>query len=472
MKKVVISLFLFVFCLCLSGCKTLVKNTTLSSIVKDETFNDAFVTSFGSDVRFTVEYNDLKEQEFYKNIMNSKVKSTDVLPDVIPSWGLIIKSDNNKIKIESLSDLYVEYNDKWYLIDCTKEDKIALHNYLLVGREPTYKLTVQNDTEMELIGIKCEYQYGKEVEVKMEYDMAVETFVYLNGKMIGELNGSNSVKFNMPNEDSVLTINYLESEMYKLTVIDNFGLINKKLYNYYFLEEMIIFTISHELYDQIEVTINGEVIEGRDPLLQNSANKMYIFKMPKNDSEIVVYVNGLSDYSCEDDLHHYDEKIKKVDATNLYIKESTCKRCGKVIQEEIAKIKLFTETIFMSYQSVGHLFEEFVSEFKLSNKKYLIIDSADAYFNVYPKIPSMNTELLTEENAEEFFKDNIIVLHIRYISGTLNSVPVNYYYNLEDKNITMEYINDMGGMDVTCVFLGNTIDLITIPKAYYNEIVK
>ena len=33
-----------------------------------------------------------------------------------------------------------------------------------------------------------------------------------------------------------------------------------------------------------------------------------------------------------------------------------------------------------------------------------------------------------------------MVLHIRYISGTLDFVPVNYYYNTVLNNIIMEYI--------------------------------
>ena len=43
--------------------------------------------------------------------------------------------------------------------------------------------------------------------------------------------------------------------------------------------------------------------------------------------------------------------------------------------------------------------------------------------------------------------------------------------NVNEKTITMEYINDVPEV-VLQVFLGNTIDIITIPKEYYNKINK
>lgn len=76
--------------------------------------------------------------------------------------------------------------------------------------EKTYNLTIQNETDYVLEGNKDNYKAGEEVEIKMTYEDYVVTYVHLNGKNIGWLNGTNSLKFNMPNEDSVLTINYSE----------------------------------------------------------------------------------------------------------------------------------------------------------------------------------------------------------------------------------------------------------------------
>ena len=337
-----------------------------------------------------------------------------------------------------------------------------------IGNSETYKLTIQNDSSNELIGIKNEYKAGEEVEVKMEYDMAVETYVFLNGELLGTLNGSNSLKFNMPEKDSTLVVTYTNGKIFKLNVIDNFDLIEEELNEYYAPEEIIIFHISHELYDNITVTINGEVEEGIDPLIGTNNFKTYLVRMSEGECEIKVTVNGLSDYSCNDNLHHYEEEIKKVD--NSYIKESTCKLCGEIVQEEITKIKLDTTILYFGSYS-DYSFELFVKEYNLSNRKYLIIDNVESYYEIYPNIPRMNKELLSEEEADEFFKDNIMVLHIRYISGTLDFVPVNYYYNTIVNNIIMEYTNDVSG-DYVTQFLGNTLDIITIPKEYYNKINK
>ena len=227
----------------------------------------------------------------------------------------------------------------------------------------------------------------------------------------------------MPAKDSVLTISYSE-EIYKVNVIDNFGLIEEVLNDYYAPEETIIFHVSHELYDNITVTINGKEEEGIDPLIGTNNFKTYLVRMSEGECEIKVTVNGLSDYSCNDNLHHYEEEIKKVD--NLYIKESTCKLCGEIVQEEITKIKLDTTILYFGSYSDDNSFELFVKEYNLSNREYLIIDNVEAYYEIYPNIPRMNKKLLSEQEADEFFKDNIMVLHIRYISGSLTFVPVNY----------------------------------------------
>ena len=106
-----------------------------------------------------------------------------------------------------------------------------------IGNSETYELTIQNQTEYELIGIKNEYKADEEVEIKMIYADDVCTFAFLDGELLGELTGIDSIKFNMPAKDSVLTISYSE-EIYKLNVIDNFGLIEEDLNGYYAPEEI------------------------------------------------------------------------------------------------------------------------------------------------------------------------------------------------------------------------------------------
>ena len=80
--------------------------------------------------------------------------------------------------------------------------------YMNSNGEEIYELTIQNQTEYELIGIKNEYKADEEVEVKMYYADDVCTFAFLDGELLGELTGIDSIKFNMPAKDSVLTISY------------------------------------------------------------------------------------------------------------------------------------------------------------------------------------------------------------------------------------------------------------------------
>ena len=94
------------------------------------------------------------------------------------------------------------------------------------NEEKTYNLNIQNDTDYELINIKDNYKEDEEVVVKLEYEDNVETFVYLNDEYIGYLNGRNHIKFKMPKENSTLKISYeylgiIPTGTYKLNIIDN-----------------------------------------------------------------------------------------------------------------------------------------------------------------------------------------------------------------------------------------------------------
>ena len=131
MKKILVSVFLLVFGLCLAGCETIVEYASLSSITKDEEFTSAYISSVNGDAQvLPVDFDVLKEKEFYKNIMNSSAKPTDVLPEVVPMWSLVIKSDSNQLVIDNLGNLYAEFNDNLYHILCSENDYVALDEFL------------------------------------------------------------------------------------------------------------------------------------------------------------------------------------------------------------------------------------------------------------------------------------------------------------------------------------------------------
>ena len=131
MKKILFSMFLLVFCLCLAGCQTIVEYASLSSITKHEEFTSAYISSVNGDAQVLhVDFDNLKEKQFYKNIMNSSAKPTDVLPEAVPMWSLVIKSDSNQLVIDKLGNLYAEFNDNWYHILCSENDYVALDEFL------------------------------------------------------------------------------------------------------------------------------------------------------------------------------------------------------------------------------------------------------------------------------------------------------------------------------------------------------
>lgn len=132
-------------------------------------------------------------------------------------------------------------------------------------------------------------------------------------------------------------------------------------------------------------------------------------------------------------------------------------------------VKLNTEIIFGSYASMGKEFESFLTEFNLFNARYLIIDSAEEFINFYTNLPLTDVEINSTESLNNYFKNYVIVVNLRYISGTEALVPVEYYYNFDEPEIKRMFINDIYGGQYE-VFLGYCIDIIEIPKEFYETL--
>lgn len=166
---------------------------------------------------------------------------------------------------------------------------------------------------------------------------------------------------------------------------------------------------------------------------------------------IYIYYNGLI-YTLTE---AYESSILTLeDLTNLL---QICLQ-----KENFDNIPLKTEIYFGPYPSWGDEFEEFFKEFNLFNSNYMINDY-ESYINVYSKIPNLELELYDEEWANEFFNNNLLIVMGRCISGSTDYVPVNYYYNTDSNEIIFKYKNQIG--DAVCdVFIGYSIDIITLPK--------
>ena len=205
MKKILVSMFLLVFGLCLVGCSVPpepLDPTTLGDLFTDYGFESLYLDQ---DNVNKMSVGTLQQEEFYQELSSLKVELRKSVVDeldlyhTVYFWSVLSK-EKNYINFFGQDDkiMYatVYFNDKVFEVETNVEVFVELINYVSI-KDKNYKLTIQNDSSNELIGIKNEYKAGEEVEVKMEYDMAVETYVFLNGELLGTLNGSNSLKFNM-----------------------------------------------------------------------------------------------------------------------------------------------------------------------------------------------------------------------------------------------------------------------------------
>ena len=279
--------------------------------------------------------------------------------------------------------------------------------------ESLYKLTIQNDSSNELIGIKNEYKAGEEVEVKMEYDMAVETYVFLNGELLGTLNGSNSLKFNMPEKDSTLVVTYTNAEIYKVNVIDNFNLLRKPLKSYYIPGEEVEVILQFLSGPRVGIVLNGNKIETTGELVEG-LGELFTFTMPNTDSVIYITYNDIICNPDNDEHHKWDEgKHQQVPGGGHDELVYTCEYCGyhKYVDftyemqiEELATIvenelkTLNTEKIII--KDLIKMLEDILVEYDLTDTQ---IKEIEVCVSVLEKLDEFDE--ITKEELEELYKN-------------------------------------------------------------------
>lgn len=288
----------------------------------------------------------------------------------------------------------------------------AKFNVLTIKEEVFYKLTIHNDSSNELIGIKEEYKAGEEVEVKMEYDMAIETYVFLNGELLGTLNGSNSLKFNMPDKDSSLVLTYTNAEIYKVNVIDNFGLLIIPLKQYYAPGETVQVITKFLSGPSIDVKVDGQFLEVKEAATFGYYG--YEFIMPEKDVEIAILYNGLINQPCEENAHKWDEgKHQQVPGGGHDELVYTCEYCGyhKYVDftyemqiEELTTIvenelkTLNTEKIII--KDLIKMLEDIFVEYDLTDTQ---IKEIEVCVSVLEKLDEFDE--ITKEELEELYKN-------------------------------------------------------------------
>ena len=218
MKKTFVSMFLLIFGLCLVGCSVPpepLDPTTMGDLFTNYGFESVYLDQ---DNVNKMSIGTLQQEEFYQELSSLKVELRKGVVDELDLYHTVyfwsyVSKEKNYINFFGQDDkiMYatVYFNDKVFEVETNVEVFVELINYVSI-KDKNYKLTIQNQTASEFIGIKNEYKADEEVEVKMIYEDCVCTFAFLDGELLGELTGINSIKFNMPAKDSVLTISYSE----------------------------------------------------------------------------------------------------------------------------------------------------------------------------------------------------------------------------------------------------------------------
>lgn len=155
--------------------------------------------------------------------------------------------------------------------------------------------------------------------------------------------------------------------------------------------------------------------------------------------------------------------------------DGCCDICKYKLDSNLTESGLNTTSMFYPNHNTGPEILDFFRGEDQTVKKYLIIDDSKQYFEIFSKLPSggiieksSTYKLFTETKATLFFTNNVIIIKLRFISGSIDFVPVNYFYEHQSHNINMEYRKlSKGTIVVKDVFLGCALDIIECPKEYF-----
>lgn len=277
MKKILICMFLLVFELCLVGCETTIEYSTLSEITKSEEFNNAYVSSVNGDSKvLLVDFDVLKEKEFYKNIMNSNAQPTDVLPEADPLWSLVIKSNSNQLIIDNLGNLYAKFNDECYHILCLENDFALLNEFL-----------ISTDVNLNIEDLFDTLVFGEVTLAK------------------GDLSLKWIKSFNELKNQSIYN-DLMKVEVYKsISTLEKMTMVDADYYlNFYIKDSEDFFSIriygaNNEDYDYIYCTTKSNVISGlyEFTMTKELFNKIYDYFIEINKFEEIIDIELLAFYN-------------------------------------------------------------------------------------------------------------------------------------------------------------------------------
>ena len=465
MKKILVSMFLLVFGLCLVGCEQIgvnIKFDNTSSINKIE------ITEYDVSEGYIVNSITLEDTMQINYICNNFTslklrKITDTNKPTSIKYNFVFFNDDNEVEIIGITaHNWIDYKGCFHSIQQGEIDFNFINNL----SKKSYKLTIQNETDYELIGIKNEYKVGEEVEVKMIYEDDVCTFAFLDGKLLGELNGTNSIKFNMPTKDSVLIISYSE-DIYKVNVIDNFELLIIPLKQYYASGETVQVITKFLSGPRIDVQVDGQFLEIKE--LEAFGYYGYEFIMPEKDVEIVILYNGLMNKPCENAEHQWDEGVEIDTGTGAYVMEYTCQLCGNKKRENITLIpsenEILSDFLVLINPNCVYLNSESNHVGKISSYKNF---KEQLFFNNFSQIElnALDDNLEYEVAQVDYYikfvnssTDEFVILELfdvignnkEYFYGWLKTSYLNGIFEFQIEANLFEEIYDYFGNDIKSV---------------------
>jgi hypothetical protein len=129
--------------------------------------------------------------------------------------------------------------------------------------------------------------------------------------------------------------------------------------------------------------------------------------------------------------------------------------------------KLETKTIFFNIDH-SEEYSDFSQKYNLRSG-FIIVDY-ETYKEVYKDLPKKNFILPTRYSCNKLFEDNVIIVKGRGVSGSTKYKKVKYYFDKTENRIIREYKAKNDGF-IPDMIVGYCIDIITVPKEYY-ELIK
>lgn len=290
-------------------------------------------------------------------------------------------------------------------------------------------------------------------------------------------------------------VNTLYSTYYETTIedkeqvkyiCDNLNSLSLKKMSYNkptMIEYELIFYNNDNEIKKIDITGNGWI--GYDNHLHTIKNGEidleYIDAYFKHEKHTGIWhrtkIGHLKTYTCgcpseEGTVSHIDSD-----------EDGYCDECNYELNSNKSEIQLENKMIYVgNYSHNVDAYKDFFEESGLYSKRYLIIDNYEYYKEIVSIMPENNILTLSKEESgffdekfsNSYFENFVIILNLRFISGSMFNAGVNYFYNLHltEPAINKEYINKRDGEIVIQVFVGYAIDVIAIPKEYYNKLNK